>query len=488
PEYSLADVAKHKTKEDRVWVTFEDGVYDITEWIDEHPGGPRIMQAAGGPIDPYWKLYKVHGSSKTAMEELKKMRIGRLKAGERPDLTIADEFENEPERSAELVVRSPQPLNAETPSYALSDEFITPTDLFYVRGHFPVPDIDPAAYTLEITGLGVRPLVLTLDDLRTRFPHASICCSLQCAGNRRRDMSSERATQGLQWASGAIGTAVFTGVRLRDVLRYAGLLEIPKGENVKCNVRHVQFEGYDGYGGSIDISKAYDEEADVILAWSMNGQPLDRDHGAPVRVVVPGRVAARSVKFLKTVRLSDRESPAQWQQRDYRIPPPYADPATYDLAEAPPIQELPVQSAITSPDPEQGAVLGAGEAELLLKGYAVSGARRRILRVDVSVDGGETWRGARITDGKAWLASDPDAAGLGEAERRAVWDGSQKGWCWVKWELRVPREELLRGAKDGEVEVVCKAVNSAFNVQPEKHAPVYNYRGFLANAWHRLKI
>ena len=218
----------------------------------------------------------------------------------------------------------------------------------------------------------------------------------------------------------------------------------------------------------MDIAKAYDEEADVLLAWEMNGEPISRDHGAPVRAVVPGRVAARSVKFLKAIRVSDQESPALWQQKDYRIPPPYADPKTYDLSKAPPIQELPVQSAITTPDPEN-ATLGKTEKELLVKGYAVSGARRRIVRVDVSIDGGDTWREAEIIDGKKWLAEDPEAGSLDPRLRKAVWDGAQKGWAWSKWRFVVGRDELEKVKKEkGEVEIVCKAVNSAWNVQPER--------------------
>lgn len=230
-----------------------------------------------------------------------------------------------------------------------------------------------------------------------------------------------------------------------------------------------QFEGYDGYGGSIDVAKAYDEEADVVLAWDINGEPLSRDHGFPLRVIVPGRVAARSVKFLKSIKVSDEESGATWMQKDYRIPPPYADPATYDLSKAPPIQELPVQSAICSPDPEAGdVVLEKDDNSITFKGFAVSGARRRIVRVDFSVDGGNSWCEAEIIDGRKWIESD-DAKGLDEATKKAIYEGAQKGWAWVKWQRTVTREEFERAKKEnGDVEVVCKAVNSAWNVQPEK--------------------
>jgi len=227
----------------------------------------------------------------------------------------------------------------------------------------------------------------------------------------------------------------------------------------------------DGFGCSIDIAKACDEEADVILAWAMNGEPLSRDHGYPLRIIVPGRVAARSVKFIKKITVADEESAHTWMQKDYRIPPPYADPSTYDISKAPPIQELPVQSAICSPDPEQdgGVVFTKDANELVFKGFAVSGARRRIVRVDVSVDGGDTWSEAEIMDGRKWLEQDPEAKNLDEGLKKAVWDGAHKGWAWVKWERKVTREELEKAKKEkGEVEVVCKAVNSAWNVQPEK--------------------
>ena len=96
-----------------------------------------------------------------------------------------------------------------------------------------------ATYTVAVSGISIKPLNLTVDQLKSLFPHASVCASLQCGGNRRRDMSKEKATQGLQWASGAIGTAVWTGVKLRDVLRYAGLLEYSKGEVGTGKPQHV---------------------------------------------------------------------------------------------------------------------------------------------------------------------------------------------------------------------------------------------------------
>lgn len=146
-------------------------------------------------------------------------------------------------------------LSTETPPYSLSDDFITPQELFYVRGHFPVPDIAPEDYTLSISGLSIRPLNLTLDQIKSLFPHHSVCASLQCAGNRRRDMSAERETQGLQWGSGAIGTAVWTGVKLRDVLRYAGLLEYSRGDAGKGKPKHVQ----------VSLSGAKRRECDAVL-------------------------------------------------------------------------------------------------------------------------------------------------------------------------------------------------------------------------------
>ena len=161
-----------------------------------------------------------------------------------------------------------------------------------VRSHLPVPDVDPSEYKLEVEGLGCKNISLSLEDLKTKFPKTTIVATVQCGGNRRLEMKSRKNLKGLNWRGGAIGNGEWTGVRLVDVLKEAGF-----NEDKTPSARHVIFEGLDHgpdmehFNASVPIEKAADPRGDVLLAYEYNGEPISRDHGYPVRVIVPGVVS-----------------------------------------------------------------------------------------------------------------------------------------------------------------------------------------------------
>ncbi|MGH0145741.1 UNVERIFIED_CONTAM: hypothetical protein FKN15_038759 [Acipenser sinensis] len=463
PIYTREEVTKHRTLQDGVWVTFGDSVYDITDFVGLHPGGSKIMLAAGGALEPFWAMYAVH-NQQHVLELLGEYKVGELSSEDKKKGSgaISDPYDSDPPRHPALKINSLKPFNAEPPSEILSENFLTPNAFFFKRNHLPVPEVDPERYRLEISGEGLPKAVsLTLEDLKTKFPKHTVTATLQCAGNRRSEMNKIKQVKGLDWGIAAISNAQWGGVRLREVLEHAGYRHGGAAQ-------HVQFEGLDKdvsgtpYGASIPLRKALSDDGDVLLAYEMNGEELPRDHGFPLRAVVPGTVGARNVKWLGKIIVSAEESTSHWQQNDYKGFSPSVDWDTVDFKSAPAIQELPIQSAIT--EPRDGALLERSGEQVTVRGYAWSGGGREVVRVDVSLDGGKTWQVATLRSGE-------DAPPLGQA------------WAWKLWELSAPFPP------EGEqLEIVCKAVDNSYNMQPDSVAPIWNLRGVLSNAWHRVRV
>jgi sulfite oxidase len=348
-----------------------------------------------------------------------------------------------------VLVHSTTPLNAEPALERLVDSFITPTDAFFKRNHAPSPAVDVASYRVVVDGMVERPLVLTLEDLRA-FPRVELAATLQCAGNRRSDLIALAPTPGeTPWRDGAIGTAVWGGVRLADVLERVG---------VGNGARHVAFLGMDrlekagetiGFGASIPLAKALAPE--VMLADTMNGEPLRPEHGYPLRVIVPGFIGARSVKWLERITVQEAESSNHFQSRAYKVFPPEEDGSTADWDACASIEDYPVSSVIARP--RAGAEVPAGVVPL--RGYAITGAGRGLLGVEVSPDGGGTWTAARMSD-----------------------EGN--AWTWRLWDAVV---ELA----PGEHVLVTRAWDDAGG-QPAGVEAVWNFKGYLNNAWHRVRV
>ncbi|KAH6680877.1 Oxidoreductase, molybdopterin-binding domain-containing protein [Halenospora varia] len=445
PRFRLSDIRKHHGKSGSPWVTRGDKVYNITDWVAAHPGGEVILEAAGGSIDPYWDIFTIH---KTAYiyEILEQYRIGFVHSDDLVDgkpavQEIEDPFQHDPLRSSRLRTITAKPCNAETSTDDLSNNSITPNELFYVRNHMWVPKIEEQKFALEVELLDGTTTQYTMQDLRDKFKPIEVSATLQCAGNRRNDMTTHvQQTNGLQWKVGAISTAVWEGVRLSDVLIDAGF-PVQQAMQGHTEAKHIQFLGSEAYGASIPIESALNPYGDVMLAHTMNGEPLPRDHGFPLRAIVPGHVAARSVKWLKRITVSDEESHTQWQRRDYKSFGPNETHPDWDKASS--IQERPITSAITN---------------------------AKIVRVDVSTDNGDTW----------------DQAALLDDEMLSL---RRKSWTWTRWQYKGTFNVARLDKQDTACSmVVVKATDEAYNSQPESHKSIYNARGNLANAWHRLKV
>lgn len=486
--WRLSELPRHGRHGSTQWVLRGNRVYDITDFIPGHPGGAVILRACGGSIDPYWKIFSIH-QKQDVLDILEQYYIGNIDARDLdtngvvnwaalgPDGggEIADPFADDPDRDAQLIVHTAKPFNAETPGELLANSFLNPLHLFFVRNHLWVPRIDPSTHTLTIELSNGDEKTYTLADLKARFREHTVTTTLQCAGNRRAHMSSSATgpTSGLQWNIGAIGTADFTGVLLRDVLGDAGydldrVYHGPPDDDADPRTdddmdQHVHFSSPgDTYVASIPLLTALSPASDVLLAYQMNGEPLPRDHGGPLRAIVPGTVAARSVKWLGRVSIDLGEANSQWQRRDYKCFGPNiraGDVRESDWDDQTSIQELPIQSAITTIKEDE-----EDKKRVRIQGYAVSGGGRGIIRVDVSTDGGRTWQQAQLHRNRP--------------------KGSRQ-WAWTLWSLTLPKEQLEHPEQEKSL-LVVKAVDEAYNTQPEGFESTWNFRGLLGNAWHRV--
>ncbi|KAH8901336.1 sulfite oxidase-like protein [Thozetella sp. PMI_491] len=504
PCYRLSEIREHGPKSERPWVTYGDNVYDITDWIPAHPGGEVILRAAGGSIEPYWDIFSIH-KSQWVRDILEQYLVGRVHPDDlidgRPALgSIRDPFISDPQRDGRMHFLTQKPCNAETPGPELASTFLTPNEVFYIRNHMWVPVVEEASaddheINIELPNGDTRSY--TVGELKTRFKQHAVTAVLQCSGNRRKDMTDHsKKTNGLQWTVGAISCAKWEGVRLREVLADAGLSLDDPGEDAQ----HVQFSGLEAYGASIPIMSALDPHGDVLLAFRMNDRPLPRDHGFPVRVIVPGHVAARCVKWVNKIVVSDEESHTSWQRKDYKCFGPNETKQNWDKYKS--IQIMPVTSAITrarlktpaaremlTPGNTSGAIppemtsgpdsavpekdMGAQVVEV--EGYAYSGGGREIQRVDISLDGGKTWDQARLIHSDAKL------------------EQGSRSWCWKRWKYEASLAPSDANDNDDQrrwrkISLVVKATDDAYNTQPETHASIYNLRGNLATAWHRIDM
>lgn len=350
----------------------------------------------------------------------------------------------------ETLVRQRSPFNVGPPPASMRAAFVTPNDLFFVRNHGDVPAVDPDSFRLRIGGAVERPLELSLAEL-ARFPPRELAATIQCAGNRRQELVTLREIpHELPWGCEAISNARWSGVALADVLAAAG---------PTAAARHVALTGLDEterhgrrfrFGGSIPLEKALAPE--VLLATAMNGQPLPPVHGHPLRLVVPGWIGARSVKWLAEIALQGEPSDNYFQRVAYRLFPSRIGPENVDWEAGAMLGELPVNSILTTP--EEGARLPAGAT--LLEGIAIAGGGRAVERVEISTDGGESWRTALL-------------------------EPAPERWTWRFFRLAVELEP-------GERELVVRAWDSAAQSQPRDLAQVWNFKGYMNNAWSRVAV
>jgi DMSO/TMAO reductase YedYZ molybdopterin-dependent catalytic subunit len=346
-----------------------------------------------------------------------------------------------------LIVRVARPLDAETPVQEFAS-YLTPNSRFFVRSHFGPPPaelLSDQSWRLKVGGLVDRPLTFTLKKLK-QFQEVTLTAVVQCSGNGRA--SHRPKTPGVQWERGAVGNARWTGVRLRDVLAQAGL---------QTKGRHIQLQGADRpvattvplFVRSIPVEKAL--HPDTILAYQMNDRPLPPLHGAPLRVITPGWMADSCIKWLTEITVSQDEAQGYYMQTAYRHPTrPVMPGEAIAAGDLKPVEAMIVKSLIAQP--QDGASLVPGL--VTIQGVAWTG-EGKIVKVELSVDEGQTWEPARFI-------------------------GEDQPCAWRQWQY------IWQATGSGPRTILCRATDDHGQTQPK--ASPWNPSGFLWNGWDRVSV
>ncbi len=342
-----------------------------------------------------------------------------------------------------LIVRSMRPPDFETP-VSLLDSFITPNESFYVRSHLPVPTVDAATFALKVGGEVDSPLSLSVDEIK-KLPSVTVTVTLECAGNGRAFFAP--AVAGIQWEKGAVSTARFTGARLSDVLKRAGMKST--GKNVEMHAADRPLGTMPAFVRQVPMAKAM--HPDTIIAYAMNGEAIPAVHGFPLRAIVPGWEGAYSVKWLNALNVLAGDSTSFWVATGYRYPNRRIAPgAAVDAKDMEPLTGLVVKSLITTP--AEGASFAPGK--IAIGGFAWAG-ETDITKVDISIDNGATWVPARLT-------------------------GEQAKYTWRRF------EHTFTVSSPQSVLILSRATDSKGAVQPA--VSQWNPSGYLWNQYDSVRV
>ncbi|KAK8052708.1 hypothetical protein PG996_012009 [Apiospora saccharicola] len=366
------------------------------------------------------------------------------------------------EKAADMLHVLQFPYNGESPRDRLVETEITPNDTHFVRNHGGIPEIDPQEYTLDIAGLVKNPKRLTLADLQNEeiFPRQTNTVTLQCSGTRRMEQISVYPGDGDElinapWAEGAIGNAVWTGVSLKKVIKHCGGL-IDGADNLEFYGADTYFKKGEAMNYVVSVPWRKVKVNEVLLAWEMNGEPLPKIHGFPLRTVVFGYIGARSCKWLYQIKGIKGPSPAPVQKKEYLYYTPQVGKQNAMYSNGFSIQEMPVSSAIMSPvDMDQ--IVHDGKVKL--KGWAYSGGGRWPVRVEVSGDGGSVWY---------------------EVPPENMSTKYFHGWR--LWEIEMPVDA------EGWLEFCVRCWDNALNTQPTFVRSAWNWDLHVTSSCHRVKI
>ncbi|OAG05794.1 uncharacterized protein CC84DRAFT_1244315 [Paraphaeosphaeria sporulosa] len=375
----------------------------------------------------------------------------------------ADQFspDNWLPRSPDLIrLTGKHPMNAEANLSHLYDAgLITPNDLHYVRNHGAVPPLLWEFHELNVEG---GKLVLSMDALRNDFDSINIPVALACDGNRRKELNMLKKSKGFSWGSAAVSCAYWKGSLVRDVLLKAGVPgKMPEGKRYWVNFEGADEPSEGKYATCLPFEYVMDATNNVVLAYEMNDLPLPPDHGYPVRLMIPGYVGGRCVKWLKRLWVTDKGNDSHYHIWDNRVLPSFVTEKDGEFAEAlfrhpdTACNEQNLNSVIVKPG--QGEKISLSEAKkgntYRIEGYAYDGGGHEVQRVEVSLD---NFPEAPIRHGN-------------------------KFWTWLHWHVDIEITHFLRAKS-----ITVRCFNVFKNTQPKD--PNWNVMGMMNNCWYVVKL
>ena len=347
-----------------------------------------------------------------------------------------------PDSKPHLITKTLIPENQETPIHFIKDDLIK-NNLFYRRNHFPIPTFTSSFYLVPIQGLVQTPRTFSLQEIYS-LSSTSLKTVLECSGNKRAFF--EPKVFGDQWKEGAISQGVWKGVSLRTLFQYTGL---------KPTAKEVVFEGHDvgkrpdsdetfSFARSLPLEVAL--HPDTILAYEYNHQAIPFKHGFPLRLIVPGWYGMASVKWVKKITVIDHEFNGPFQTVDYVYYPNKEN----DQGKTP-VTKVHVNSTIQYPLNRQ--ILHKGVYEV--SGIAWTGGEGLVTRVEISLDGGQSWDNCQLNN-------------------------NPEKYAWVRWNYE------WKALENGEFMIKTKAYDSLGNKQPAE--AFWNRKGYGYNAVDCIEV
>lgn len=331
-------------------------------------------------------------------------------------------------------------------------------------------------------GMVEKPFTMTLKQMIEEFEQVTMPITLVCAGNRRKEQNQVRKSKGFSWGAAGVSNALWTGVPICELLKRA---------KPARRAKYVCMEGADKlpngyYGTNVKLNWAMDPNRGILMAHKVNGEALTPDHGRPLRVIVPGQIGGRSVKWIKKIIVTEQHSDNWYHIYDNRVLPTMVSPE--QSAEEPKwwtderyaIYDLSTNSATAFPAHDERLSLSASPRTYKVKGYAYGGGGRRIARVEITLDKGKSWRLANITYHEDMYRDFADENQMLYGGRLdCSWRETCFAWCF--WDLDIDVDELAASA-----DIMVRAMDESMNVQPRDM--YWSVLGMMNNPWFRITI